>query len=129
MDKRTAEIIMLCKGNHKYPGNYSSLCDLLAAYMSDTCLCDKSVYTESVLQGIILTAFKDYLDSCDKPSFFIYQLEDVWNIYNNPLMDPKYRINNNEAVLRAFSTVQVRDDGKYVNGFTEENTRDVVPTK
>lgn len=127
MDKRTAEIIMLCKGQHKYKTGDKNLCDLVATYMSDICLCPKEYYTESVLRGIIMSAVKDYLDSCDKPSVFINGVEEIWDMYNNPLMSESHHINFNEAVLRAFSWVRVKVDDRYINGFSEENTRTVIP--
>jgi hypothetical protein len=60
---------------------------------------------------IMYDAMRDYLDHCDKPSFFMWQLKDV-------LMR-----DSEDLPLRigvALSLVQVKDDnGNYVNGFDD----------
>jgi hypothetical protein len=59
---------------------------------------------------IMYDAMRDYLDHCDKPSFFMWQLKDV-------LMR-----DSEDLPLRigvALSLVQVRDNGNYINGFDD----------
>ena len=111
MEQRTLNIINVCKGHSKYWEGAKDTLQAVKNYMAEECGCEIEVYTEKVITDIMYTAMKDYLDCCDKPSFFLYNLERV--IVSNP---------NNlaERIAHAFSIVTVRDkEGNYINGFDE----------
>ena len=126
MEKRTAEIIMICKGNHDY-GEHLSHKQAIAAFLSDHCLCPIEYYADgSIVNSVIWSAALDYLDSINahRPSSFIRCAMDSYNLHNNPLVDKKHNVDWYEAVCMAFSDAQVRNtQGEYINGFTEENTQ------
>lgn len=123
MEKRTAEIIMVCKGNHDL-GDFPNVKQAIAAYMSDRCWCPIETYTDQEINGIIWTAALDYIDSMtQKPSVFFRRAQEVMDIHNNPLVRNINRVDIYEAMCGAFQLSQVRNDAGYINGFTDENTQ------
>lgn len=109
MQKRTLEIIAVCKGDTRYDSQ-TGLVDAVKNYMSDTCLCDKVLYTDNRLENILVTAFYDFVDVCDRPSFFLKQLEEFkW-------LDPSLT----GRICAMFQSVEVWDGYKYVNGFNAD---------
>lgn len=121
MDKRTAEIIMICKGRHDF-GEELTHKQAIAAYMSDACGCPIEEYTNNILNDIIYQAALDYIDGLPKPSVFIRSIMDVLNLNNNPLISADQHLDYYEAVCRAFSLVRVKAKNEYgdeyfVNGF------------
>jgi hypothetical protein len=112
MDQRTLNIINIVKGNTKYlacDGN-TDMIEAIKQYMADECAYKAEWYTDRDMLDILYTAMLDYLDHCDKPSFFMRQLHNV-------LMK-----NHEDLPLRiaiALSLVQVQDVSGYVNGFDD----------
>ena len=130
MDKRTSEIIMICKGNHDYGENLNHK-EAIAAYLSDRCMCPIEEYADGrIVNDVIWDAALDYIDSMKehRPSSFLRSVMDSYNLHNNPFIDKKHNIDWYEAVCGAFSVAQVRKNGEYINGFTEENTEFVHKT-
>ena len=112
MEQRTLNIINIVKGNTKYlchDGN-TDMIEAIKQYMADECAYKAEWYTEKDMLNIMYDAMRDYLDYCDKPSFFMWQLKDVLlrDSENLPL-----------RIAIALSLVQVRDDNGYVNGFDD----------
>lgn len=123
MEKRTAEIIMICKGKHDY-GEHLSHKQAIAAYLSDHCACPMEYYADgTIVNSVIWNAALDYIDSIHRPSHFLRCVMDSYNLHNNALVDKKLNIDWYEAVCGAFSIAEVAEDGEYINGFTEENTQ------
>lgn len=111
MEQRTLNIINVCKGHSKYWEGTEDTLQAVKNYMADECGCKVEWYTEKQITDIMYTAMKDYIDCCDKPSFFLYNLERVH------VSDPS---NLTERIAFAFSIVEVRDkEGNYINGFDE----------
>lgn len=110
MDQRTLNIIYLCKRHsHKYWDGANNCIDAIKNYMADECAYEAEWYTDKDMLDIMYDAMKDYLDHCDKPSAFMWQLKDVHLQEENlPL-----------RIAIALSLVQVRDDNGYVNGFDD----------
>ena len=110
MDQRTLDIIHICKGNTKY-GRNDSVYNGIRDYMAEQCMVHPDYYTDEDVSLILYEAMSDYLDHCDKPSFFMWCLKDVmrkhnWDIYH--------------AIAVVFSAyTQVRDDNGYINGFDD----------
>ncbi len=108
MEKRTANIIMACKGNFK--ARVSGL-DGAICYMSHITGTPKRHYVGECIESIMLEAMYDFIDTCDKPSVFLR------NIYEckHPNSTLAMRISN------AFIDTRVKNrNGDYVNGFSEE---------
>ena len=126
MEKRTAEIIMVCKGQHDF-GEFSTLKQAVIAYMSDRCIYPAELYTDEQINGIIWTAALDYIDGMKdtRPSVFLREAQRAIEIHNNPLVKSINRIDTYEAICIAFMLCQVRDDKGYIDGFSEENTQRV----
>lgn len=113
MEQRTLNIINIVKGNTKYYRIYGNM-DVIEAikqYMADECAYKAEWYTDRDMLDIMYDAMRDYLDHCDKPSFFMWKLKEVLmkDLENLPL-----------RIAIALSLVQVRDDnGNYINGFDD----------
>ena len=116
MDKRTFNIIMVCKGNHNFEKGLT-LKQAVARYMSKICWCPVETYTDQVLRGIVWEAFMDFMNTCTNPRGFLYHLKEAryWCDWS-----PREGIDDITAMLIAFQLCCVRDDNGYVNGFTEE---------
>lgn len=109
MEERTLEIIAVCKGNTRYDSN-QGLVDAVKNYMSDNCMCEKKWYTDSLMEEILREAFYDFIDVCDRPSYFLRRLEEVkW-------ISP----NLSDRICMVFQTTQVLEDHVYVNGFNAD---------
>lgn len=126
MENRTAEIIMVCKGQHDL-GELPTLKQSVIAYMSDRCICPVEAYTDDRINEIIWTAALDYTDGMKDtpPSVFWREVKRAMDIHNNPLVRNINRIDAHEAMCIAFMLAQVMEDDRYIDGFTEENTRHV----
>ncbi len=106
MTQRTCDIIWICKHSQD-----DALTDI-ASYMSNLCMCPVEAYTETVLLHILTEAIYDYIDGCDKPSFFLKTLARVYGLLNN--------LTSAELITNTFALVDIMDNGFYVNGFTQE---------
>lgn len=112
MEQRTLDIIYLCKrhSNKYWEGAYNCL-DAIKNYIAEDCMLEVEWLSDRDMLDIMYDAMRDYLDHCDKPSFFMWQLKDV-------LMR-----DSEDLPLRigvALSLVQVKNDNSnYVNGFDD----------
>ena len=113
MKQRTLNIINILKGNTKYYRLYEDMdaIESIKQYMADECAYKVEWYTEKDMFDIIYDAMLDYLDHCDKPSYFMRQLGDVM----------RGRLDSiTRDIAIALTLVQVKDDnGNYVNGFDD----------
>lgn len=123
MKKLTAQIIMMCKQPQKF-GEFNSHREAIIAMLSARNSIDKTYWkspeSKQTVEHFIYEAALDYLDSCDRPSFFVFQIMECWRI-NTQCRRVEY--NYYDAILSAFSIVDVKNNNSYVNGFTEENTK------
>ena len=108
MEQRTLDIIHICKGNTKY-GRNNEVYNGIRQYLADECMMYPDYYTDMDVSLTLWGAMSDYLDYCNKPSFFMWCLKDVMcrnkcDIYHAiPIVFGAY--------------TQVRDDNGYINGF------------
>ena len=116
MEKRTANIILVCKGHHNF-GDELTLKQAVAHYMSKTCVCPLEVYTDKLLRSIVYEAFMDYMSSCTYPREILYHIKEAlyWCDWS-----PKEDVDDITAILTGFQLCQVRDENGFVNGFSEE---------
>jgi hypothetical protein len=114
LKQRTLNIINILKGNTKYHGLYDGTdgVEAVKQYMADECKYNVEWYTDADMFEIMYDAMLDYLDHCDKPSFFMEYLKDVMDRRTH---DMYYSI---ALVFRAYTQV-CDDDGNYVNGFDD----------
>ena len=130
MLQQTAEIIMICKGRHDYGDNLTHK-QAIAAYLSDQCFCSIEYISDNDINDVIWQAAIDYINGFKEhlPGSFLQYAKEVYDRHNNPLNKNFNRIDIYEAICSAFQMAQVKSDGgKYINGFTEENTRFVYKT-
>ena len=111
MEQRTLNIIYICKGHSRkyWDGAYSHI-DAIKNYMADECAYEAGLYTNRDMLDIMWYAMQDYLDHCDRPSAFMWQLKNVIGAAPD---------NIPERIAIALSLVQVRDDNGYINGFDD----------
>ncbi len=113
LKQRTLNIINILKGNTKYHGLYDCTdgVEAVKQYMADECAYNVEWYTDADMFEIMYDAMLDYLDHCDKPSFFMRRLGDV--------MGERTDITTIDIAV-ALALVQVRDkNGNYINGFDD----------
>ena len=116
MTKRTFSIIMACKN-----AEHGDAVDAAREYMAKECNCPIETYTQFVMSNIMESAMYDYIDTCDKPSTFLRFFHEWGSFYSNVSLGAKIAI--------AFQNVQVKRDGKCINGFGEwmkEDSDEVV---
>lgn len=109
MTTRTQCIIAVCKGGTRY-NQTEELVDSVINYMSDVCMYNKEWYTEGQIERILKEAFYDFIDTCDKPSYFLRQLDDLISIDQH--------LSN--RICMVFSTTDVYEDCLYINGFNAD---------
>lgn len=109
MEQRTCNIIMCCKGNDKY-GYKADPIYSIKRYMGKECAYPWRDYTPGMVDEILHTALRDYIDGVKKPSFVLWQLQECG----------KWVQSEAEKICSMFALVQVKDDDGYVNGFTDE---------
>ena len=113
LKQRTLNIINILKGNTKYHRLYDGVngIEAIKQYMADECAYNVEWYTDADMFEIVYDAMLDYLDHCNKPSFFMRRLGDV--------MGECTTITATDIAV-ALMLTQVKDDnGNYINGFDD----------
>lgn len=127
MELRTAEIIMVLKGNHNL---FNGLIDEavidgdtylrdVALYLSDDCGCPYSVYQKdpSIVESVVRQTVVEYMRVCDNPSLFLREYFEAKRLFGS-------LYNDTQCWCSALASQTVREDrGTYVNGFTSYNTK------
>jgi len=133
MDERTSDIIMLCKNKHEFgKGTHS---EIVAKYMADRCMVPVEYYSDKLINDIILQAAYDYIDGVTEgpPSSFFKQAQRTYDFFNESAeinRGKTPRVTWAEAICMTFANTRVKaSNGKYINGFTEENTKFVRKTR
>lgn len=125
MDKRTAEIIMVLKGNHNLEDNtpkdypcLPSYLNELALYLSDDCMCPFQYYVHHVdcLERVVHEAVVDYMKACDTPAFLVWEYFDIKNRMTDIF-------NDTQCWCAALANTIVRDNHQYVNGWSDYHTQ------
>lgn len=112
MEQRTLDIIHICKGNTKYSVGTKTYYDAIRKYMAAECMFKPEWYSDYMIANIVYEAMKDYIDHCNKPSFFMFCLKDAMDRHNCDIY---------HAICSVFNAyTQVKDDdGNYINGFDD----------
>ncbi|MBQ8806444.1 MAG: hypothetical protein IJZ68_08325 [Bacteroidaceae bacterium] len=125
MDNRTAELIMVLKGNHNLAENLpegtpemGAYIHDVALYLSDDCMCPFNHYAKNpgLLTSVVQNAVTDYIKACENPSFFVWE-------YFNAKRQWSDRYTDDQCWCVALMMANVRDNGHYVNGFNDRNTQ------
>ena len=108
MTNRTFNIIMACK-----QWNKNDIVENVKVYMSKECDVPITEYTQCQISDIMMEAMYDYIDSCDKPSSFLREIEYNRNYYG-------ITVSIGEIIAMSFKNTMVLDrNGNYINGFGE----------
>lgn len=111
MEQRTLDIINICKGNTKYSKN-DHVYNSIRRYMAEECMMNPNDYTDEDISWILWEAMSNYLDHCDKPSYFMWLLKDVMRRHD---WDVCHAL---PIIFSAYTCV--RDgNGNYINGFDD----------
>ena len=120
MTKETCNIIRACKGilNEDMQNTLekTTCLERVKMYLSQEYDCNIELYSDKQMEIIMYQAMGDYLDTCDKPSAFIYSMANL-NKRHLP-HDPPLSIA--EKIAETFIWVKVKDNTGYVNGFKQE---------
>ena len=128
MELRTAEIIMICKGNHLL-GDNLSFKEAIAAYMADRCDCPIEDYNNKIINKTIWNAALDYIDNIkdSNPSAFLRDIEEIYSKHNESSI--LKNVDWYEAICIAFRLVKIKNNERYINGFNQSNTAYVKKRK
>ena len=128
MLRRTAEIIMVLKGNHqlyrvfgKDKVDNASPKELIAMYLSDNCMVPYEYYEKdsAVIDQEVRAAVKDYIAVCDKPQVLLYDYFEAKRMFGWDEIS---------CWISALTMTQVAEGiGHFINGFTYYNTRPYKP--
>lgn len=122
MTQRTCNIIMACKSCSDE--STDTQLDKVKQYMSKECDCPIEHYTQGIMDDIMFEAMCDYIDTCDRPSFFLRELKNVKKWVDKSIA---------EIIAIAFDLIQIKEidenigEIKYINGFTEELLYKAMP--
>lgn len=117
MTEKIFNIIMACKGQFaatkpvikKNPNDFSPL-ERVKVYLSVACGTPIEHYTEYVMNSIMFDTMCDYLRTCDNAGEFIRSLKEIKDVTAGT---------EGERIAAALELVQVKQNGKYINGFGE----------
>lgn len=116
MEDRTVGLIKHIK---HYQGEYKTLRESAIAYMSEYSGCKiLEWYEYGEIEKIVFEIFLDFIDSVDKPSMVLRQIEESKKFHREYLHED---FSDTEAILITMMMVQVMRDGKYINGFKKED--------
>lgn len=132
MKLKTAQIIMMLKQPQKFESEYSEFNtyrEIINLYMSLYSGTQLEFYDtprgRNVIDNVVMEVLYDYIDTCDKPSFFLKSISEIKDIM-------EYRgeeADMTEVICSALVNTQVlsRNENLYINGFTEENSKVLAP--
>lgn len=112
MTQRTCNIICICKEiSNKY--NSKSIRRNIAAYMANECGVNSvDDYTDTQIDSFIENAFLDFIDNSSNPSYYV----------KKTLCDVHFdgsQLSQLNKIMMMFKLVRVKEDDKFVNGFTQ----------
>ena len=84
--------------------------EALIDFMCEKTLSPRASYPPSIVERVARRMFVDYISTCDNPAYEVDCLLEM--------MD--HIADKADALIATLELVQVREDGKYVNGFSDE---------
>lgn len=119
MEKRTLAIIAICKDRTRYTKGYTDI-DGLKHYFSESSCTNYDFWNKNRIKVEMKKALYDFLDVCDKPSYYLEQMDRQMSGLD--LTNPLSYIG---AVINVFLLSDVKDNGEYINGF-DERFEDII---
>ena len=116
MEQRTQNIINVIKNPPLMGYEAGDMTSAVIRYMSEECACPIEYYTDDIVIGILKEAFADFISCCDNPEYYVKQLMN-YIVPENFLLKPK---SLKDSILLTLLLVQVRNNGKYINGFDDK---------
>ena len=114
MEQRTCNIIMTCKGNCGYAAMADTLVDAVKIYLGKECDYPWEMYSERMIESILLEALYDFMNTATRPGYELRQL-----FYQYPTHNPTL----SERICTMFQLTQVKKKSngvyQYMNGFTD----------
>ena len=99
-----------------------SLRQIAIDYLAEYSMCDPKYIGEFELHRTVLSFFYDYLETADNPVTTIrqfFETKDRWDTYQSLEMGKDSHFNDTDYLLTALMMTQIKQDGKYINGFRE----------
>lgn len=84
--------------------------EALIDFMCEQTLSPRSSYPPSIVERVARRMFVDYISTCDNPAYEVDCLLEMMDHITDKA----------DALIATLELVQVRNDGKYVNGFSDE---------
>ena len=84
--------------------------EALIDFMCEKMLSPRSSYPPSIVERVARRMFVDYISTCDNPAYEVDCLLEMMDHITDKA----------DALIATLELVQVRNDGKYVNGFSDE---------
>ena len=84
--------------------------EALIDFMCEKTLSPRSSYPPSIVERVARRMFVDYISTCDNPAYEVDCLLEMMDHITDKA----------DALIATLELVQVRNDGKYVNGFSDE---------
>lgn len=123
MTKETMQFIFALKHNSNiFADHNATLREIAIHYMSELTLCPKEAYTEARLFGIAKDRFLDFLSTADHPERIVRRFFEMKERDANykEVTGRDFENTDTDYLLACLMLAQVKEDGKYINGFTDE---------
>ena len=122
MQKQTAEILMLCKGEHFF-NQELTFEELVRTYLVDRYKMSAAIYTPKKIEAIVIEALFDFIDTADTPSEILRDIKEL-NDYYERVYRAKMTLQT-RIICEAFTRIDIKNKAGYINGFTEETAQKV----
>lgn len=116
MEQRTQNIINIIKNPQLMNCKLGEEDKAVIRYMSEECVCPIKYYTDDIVLGILREAFADFISTCDYSKYYVSVLMGYLTS-DNLTHKPK---SLKDAIISTLRIVQVRNNGKYINGFDDK---------
>ena len=115
MDRKTSGMILFLK--HR-GSEYPSYREAAIAFMMQYSGCGHDAYPKEIIEDIIFEVFRDFIGSCDNPSFELWQVRECKKIAD---LAGDHDKNVYDYMLTTLVLCSVRGDTGYVNGFKDSD--------
>lgn len=114
--KETQEIILMCKQEMTL-FKVHTFKDMIRKYIGYAYGWKWNDFKNWQIENILINAIADLIEHMAKPSQFVVGMKQISNVYR---CVPNYDLDIYELICLYFKGVQIRENDKYVNGFSSE---------